>query len=94
MQKNTPLNEKMSDLEEIEVPVIDLHGEPIHDAWNMFKEFTNNCYTENFTKARVITGKGKMVKEFTTWALNHPKVRNVFLESTGGSFLIKISKKS
>ena len=63
-------------------------------ADSVFKEFTNNCYTENFTEARVITGKGKMVKEFTTWALNHPKVRNVFLESTGGSFLIKISKKS
>lgn len=94
MQKSIQLNKETSDLDEIEIPVIDLHGEPIHDAWNMFKEFTNKCYTENYIEARVITGKGKMAREFTTWALNHPKVRNVFLETTGGSFLIKISKKS
>ena len=86
MQKDTKQHQDNN------LPELDLHGEEVHPAWNMFKEFTNNCYTENFTEARVITGKGKMVKEFTTWAINHPKVSTVFLEPTGGSFIIKFSK--
>ena len=85
MQKNT--THQQDDL-----PVLDLHGEEVHPAWNMFKDFANECFNEGDRKARVITGKGKIFKEFTHWATNHPKVTNVFLEPSGGSFLIKFPK--
>ena len=45
---------------------------------------------EKYKKARVITGKGKILKEFTIWATNHPKISTVYLEASGGSFLIQI----
>jgi DNA-nicking Smr family endonuclease len=75
---------------ELELPELDLHGEPIHPAWGMFKEFINECDQQQYKKARIITGKGKILREFTIWATNHPKVSTVYLEASGGSFLIQI----
>ena len=75
-----------------DLPELDLHGKEVHPAWNMFKEFANGCHQDGDTTARVITGKGKILKEFTIWATCHPKVTNVFLEPSGGSFIIKFPK--
>ena len=87
MQKDTKQHQDNN------LPELDLHGEEVHTAWNMFKDFANECYSSSDNnKARVITGKGKILKEFTIWATNHPKVSTVFLEPTGGSFIIKFSK--
>ena len=61
------------------IPELDLHGEEVHPAWNMFKEFANGCHDDGNRQARVITGKGK-------------KITNVFLEPSGGSFIIKFPK--
>ena len=49
MQQNTTLDN------ELELPELDLHGEPVHPAWGMFKEFVNECDQEKYKKARVIT---------------------------------------
>mgnify|MGYP001158207090 FL=1 len=84
MQQNTTLDNQL------ELPELDLHGEPVHPAWGMFKEFVNECDQQKCKKARVITGKGKILKEFTIWATNHPKISTVYLEASGGSFLIQI----
>ena len=86
MQKDIQLHQ------DNDLPELDLHGEEVHPAWNMFKEFANECYNSGDVKARVITGKGKILKEFTIWATSHPKVTNVFLEPSGGSFIIKFPK--
>jgi len=84
MQQNTTLDNQL------ELPELDLHGEPVHPAWGMFKEFVNECDQQKHKKARVITGKGKILKEFTIWATNHPKISTVYLEASGGSFLSKL----
>jgi DNA-nicking Smr family endonuclease len=84
MQQNTTLDN------ELELPELDLHGEPVHPAWGMFKEFINECDQQQYKKARIITGKGKILREFTIWATNHPKISTVYLEASGGSFLIQI----
>jgi len=76
-------------LNEVELPELDLHGQPVHPAWGLFKEFVNNCDQEKEKKARVITGRGKILREFTIWATNHPKVSTVYLEASGGSFIIQ-----
>jgi len=86
MQKNIQHHQN------IDLPELDLHGEEIHLAWNMFKEFANKCHNVGDINARVITGKGKILREFTIWATSHPKVTNVFLEPSGGSFIIKFPK--
>jgi DNA-nicking Smr family endonuclease len=75
---------------ELELPELDLHGEPIHPAWGMFKEFVSECDQQKHKKARVVTGKGRILREFTIWATNHPKISTVYLEASGGSFLIQI----
>ena len=85
MQKNIVENE-------LEIPELDLHGELVHPAWGRFKTFANECHLEHHKKARVITGKGKILREYTIWATNHPKVSTVYLEATGGSFLIHFAK--
>ena len=51
---------------ELEIPLLDLHGELVHTAWGRFKTFANECHQESHKKARVITGKGKILREFTS----------------------------
>ena len=88
LQKDTQQNMILDN--DLEMPELDLHGHPIHPAWGLFKEFINECDERRYKKARVITGKGKILKEFTAWATNHPKIATVYLEASGGSFLIQI----
>ena len=45
MQKNTHQNNN--------IPELDLHGEEVHPAWNMFKEFANDCHDDGDIQARV-----------------------------------------
>jgi len=72
-----------------ELPELDLHGIPIHDAWETFKRFVDTTSRTHHRKARIITGQGKMCEEFADWAANQPKLKSCILERSGGSFIIK-----
>ena len=74
--------------EEKETSELDLHGIPIHNAWETFKEFVDTCSGLQYKKARVITGKGKMCEEFEDWVSTNPKLKSCMLERSGGSFII------
>jgi len=56
MQRDTTLNN------ELEFPELDLHGHPIHPAWLLFKEFVIECDDDKCNRARIITGRGKMLR--------------------------------
>ena len=88
MQRDTTLNNEL-DFPELDFPELDLHGHPIHPAWLLFKEFVIECDDDKCNRARIITGRGKMLKEFTSWATNHPKISTVYLEANGGSFIVQ-----
>jgi DNA-nicking Smr family endonuclease len=73
---------------------IDLHGYHIHEGWRKFKTAIDRAYYDNHRKVTVITGQGAMMREFPTWAHNHPLVREYKQEKYNpGSFLIKLKKK-
>ena len=75
--------------EEREISELDLHGIPIHGAWETFKEFVDTCSELQYKKARVITGKGKICEEFEYWVSTNSKLKSCILEKTGGSFIVK-----
>ena len=73
---------------------IDLHGYHIHEGWRKFKRAIDEAYLANYRKCIVITGQGAMMREFPTWAHNHPYIREWSQpKHNPGSFLIKLKKK-
>tara|TARA_B100000927_G_C16344453_1_gene420675 strand:- start:395 stop:625 length:231 start_codon:yes stop_codon:yes gene_type:complete len=73
---------------------IDLHGAHIHEGWRKFKKSVDQAYYLGHRQCIVITGQGAMMREFPTWASNHPFVRECNQQKYNpGSFLIKLKKK-
>ena len=54
---------------------LDLHGLPIHDAWNTFNNKISDAYYKKMKYVIVVTGQGQIMKEFSTWVNNHPNVK-------------------
>ena len=58
--------------------MIDLHGYHLHEAWKHFnKGIEQHYYTNYRNKVTVITGQGVIMREFPTWAQNHPLVKEI-----------------
>jgi len=73
---------------------IDLHGYHIHTAWRHFNNSVTEAYFAGYKKCIVITGQGAMMREFQTWAANHPRIRDcVQNPKNPGSFTIKLNKR-
>lgn len=73
---------------------IDLHGYHIHMAWRYFNTRVTEAYFQGYKKCTVITGQGAMMREFQTWAQNHPRVRDCTQNPRNpGSFTIKLNKR-
>lgn len=73
---------------------IDLHGYYIHNGWKHFNTRINEAYFAGYKTCTVITGQGAMMKEVTTWASNHPRIREcVQNPKNPGSFSIKLAKR-
>jgi DNA-nicking Smr family endonuclease len=73
---------------------IDLHGYPIHTAWQQFNRQVNEAYFAGYKKCHVITGQGAMMHEFEIWARNHPRIRDCTQNPKNlGSFTIKLNKR-
>lgn len=73
---------------------IDLHGYHIHEGWRKFKVAIERAYYSNYKKVTVITGQGAMMREFPTWADNHPLVREFQQQKYNpGSFTVKLKKR-
>lgn len=74
---------------------IDLHGLHIHAAWHYFNKTVTEAYLNGYKKCTVITGQGNMMKEFATWAANHPHIRDcVQAPKNPGCFNIKLKKRT
>jgi DNA-nicking Smr family endonuclease len=73
---------------------IDLHGYPIHTAWQRFNRQVNEAYFAGYKKIIVITGQGMIMNELETWAQLHPKIRECKQTLYNrGSFHIKLIKR-
>ena len=75
------------------MPVLDLHGCHIHEAWKKVANFVNECYYDNYTYCRIICGQGIIKTEIEHWLTLHNKVREFRLEHTQGSYKVKLIKR-
>lgn len=73
--------------------VVDLHGIKIHEGWNIFKGAISDAYYQNRKSIKIITGKGQMLSEFRDWCRSEQFIREVELNSDGGSFTVKLKKR-
>ena len=73
---------------------IDLHGYHIHVAWKHFNRAIEEAYFAGKKKCVVVTGQGAMMREFETWAANHPRIREWNQHQyNAGSFSVKLKKR-
>lgn len=74
---------------------IDLHGYHIHEGWRKFNRSINEAYINNYRRVTVITGQGAMMREITTWAHNHSRIREIKQSNkfNPGSFTVYLKKK-
>tara|TARA_B110000211_G_C13888182_1_gene468281 strand:+ start:391 stop:621 length:231 start_codon:yes stop_codon:yes gene_type:complete len=73
---------------------IDLHGYYVHNGWQYFNQQVTEAYFRGYKKCHVITGQGIMMREFETWASNHPYIKECIQNPRNlGSFNIKLKKK-
>ena len=72
---------------------LDLHGYSIHDGWEKFTRFIKDCNQSREKFAIVITGQGKMKKEFPDWVAANPHLRNYKLQDGNGSFKVKFEPR-
>lgn len=73
---------------------LDLHGMAVHDAWKYFNNEVDQAFYRGVRSMKVITGKGLMLEEFSTWANNHPKIQRAELNKDGGSFRVWLKKNA
>lgn len=73
----------------------DLHGYTLHSAWEMFRSVTTMEYRAKQTKSvTFITGQGKIMLEFPTWANNHEHVKDFKQDPRNpGRFIVKLKKR-
>lgn len=55
---------------------LDLHGLPIHEAWQIFNNKIADAYHMNFKYVVVVTGQGQIMKEFNSWVNNNPHTKS------------------
>ena len=55
---------------------LDLHGLPIHTAWNIFNNQMQDAHFAKYEYVIVVTGQGAIMKEFKTWVNNHPYTKS------------------
>ena len=73
---------------------LDLHDLTLEEAYEEFKDFIFEAYTDNISKVEIITGKsGQIRKEFPYWSENSHQIRSSKISWHGGSFTVKIEKK-
>ena len=73
---------------------LDLHDLTLEEAYEEFRDFIFEAYTDNISKVEVITGKsGQIRKEFPYWSENSHQIRSCEISWHGGSFTVKIEKK-
>ena len=72
---------------------LDLHGLPIHTAWNTFNNKMQDVYYQKYKYIIVVTGQGAIMKEFPTWVSNHPHTKSCSVTPHNpGSFKVIIQK--
>ena len=72
---------------------LDLHGLPIHEAWQIFNNKIADAYHMNFKYVVVVTGQGQIMKEFNTWVSNNPHTKSCNSTSHNpGSFKVFLTK--
>lgn len=72
---------------------LDLHGMTIHGAWNLFSSRTTDAYYNGHKTIIVVTGQGSIMREFPSWASNHPHVRSCTnTPHNPGSFRLSLKK--
>jgi len=72
------------------MPILDLHGYYVHEAWEEFKKFIDD--SKDMKYVTVITGKGKMQEEFQHWVDTNPKLKSCELLPTGGAYKVYYNK--
>jgi DNA-nicking Smr family endonuclease len=73
---------------------LDLHDLTLEEAYEEFRDFIYEAYTDNISKVEIITGKsGQIRKEFPYWSENSHQIRSSEISWHGGSFTVKIEKK-
>ena len=73
--------------------ILDLHEHTIQEAYEETLDFVKECHEERIKKARVITGKGVIGREFPMWLERNPIVRKVEQTNDGGCYHIWIAIK-
>jgi len=72
---------------------IDLHGQTIHAAWQLFNNRITDAYYNKHRTVVVITGQGAIMHEFPSWANSHPHVKNCTnTPHNPGSFNVSLKK--
>ena len=73
---------------------LDLHDLTLEEAYEEFRDFIHDAYTNSISKVEVITGKsGQIRKEFPYWSENSHQIKYHKISWHEGSFVIKIQKK-
>ena len=73
---------------------LDLHDLTLEEAYEEFRDFIHEAYSNNISKVEVITGKsGQIRREFPYWSENSHQVQYHEESWHGGSFVVKIERK-
>ena len=73
---------------------LDLHDLTLEEAYEEFRDFIFEAYTDNILKVEIITGKSGLIrKEFPYWSENSHQIKYHEVSWHGGSFTVKIEKK-
>jgi DNA-nicking Smr family endonuclease len=74
--------------------ILDLHGYAIHNGWKKFIKTSQTLFESNQREFRVVTGKGKMRKEFPVWCKNCQYVESTRNENGNcGAWIVTIKTK-
>tara|TARA_B100000809_G_C15058558_1_gene501521 strand:+ start:193 stop:450 length:258 start_codon:yes stop_codon:yes gene_type:complete len=71
--------------------ILDLHEYTIQEAYEETLDFVIECHEERIKKAKVITGKGEIGREFPMWLDRNPIVRKIEQTNDGGCYHIWIA---
>jgi len=72
---------------------LDLHGLPIHSAWNLFSTKITDAYYMKYKSIVVITGQGVIMREFPNWVSTHPHAKScISAPHNPGSFTVMLLK--